>query len=149
MQISEHFTLEEFERSDTARRLGIDNKCPRKYWAHLTRLCVDVLEPLRASFQTVGAPTPYVTIHSGYRCSELNRAVGGVAKSHHLIGCAADITIAGHTPTEVYSRLLKMNTGVMGLPYVPVTQVILYRTFVHVSYIGGNKAAQFLTHTNK
>jgi len=33
---------------------------------------------------------PYI-INSGCRCTEHNEAVGGVATSSHLIGCAADI----------------------------------------------------------
>lgn len=148
MKLSEHFTLAEFERSATARKLGIDNTAPEKYWANMKRLCTKVLEPLRASFAGEGAPTPYVTIHSGFRCYALNTAVGGVRTSHHRIGCAADITIAGHTPTEVFQQLIKLNGHLDPRSKVPVTQVILYNTFVHVSYTGWNKG-KFIINQNK
>ena len=48
-----------------------------------TRAC----EPLREHF---GIP---IIISSGYRCPALNRAVGGVPNSQHLIGEAADIVL--------------------------------------------------------
>jgi len=34
-----------------------------------------------------------ITIHSGYRCKEHNRAVGGAPRSQHLYGKAADISV--------------------------------------------------------
>ena len=44
-----------------------------------------MLDPLREWY---GKPIP---VTSGYRCPELNKAVGGVANSYHLKGMAADI----------------------------------------------------------
>ncbi len=80
-----HFTIAEFVRSDTADRLGIDNRLPRKYLANVRRLVSQVLDPLRDHY---GRP---IRINSGYRCPELNEAVKGAPKSYHLTGCAADI----------------------------------------------------------
>ena len=85
MQITEHFTVEEFERSSTASRLGIDNRVPAYFIPSLRTLCVEMLEPLR---QEVGRP---LLLTSGYRCPALNRAVGGKANSQHLRGEAADL----------------------------------------------------------
>ena len=52
-----------------------------------------MLEPLREHFQEA----VYVT--SGYRCPQLNSAVGGVRHSQHLRGEAADICpIVGGRP---------------------------------------------------
>ena len=85
MLLTEHFALEEFTRSETAERLGIDNTPSEAVVEHLRRLCVLVLEPLRQRF---GKP---IRINSGYRCPALNRAVGGVRNSRHLTGDAADI----------------------------------------------------------
>ena len=39
MQITEHFTVEEFERSSTADRLGIDNRVPEALLPNLKTLC--------------------------------------------------------------------------------------------------------------
>ena len=89
MKLSENFTLEELIRSNTAERMGIDN-VPKdeKVVENLRSLCLEVLQPLR---DYVGAP---VHINSGYRCPELNMAVGGVKNSQHSRGEAADIRIA-------------------------------------------------------
>ena len=85
-KLSEHFTLREFVRSATAKRLGIDNTPQMAHVARLCNLCLRVLEPLRRQYGRI-------IITSGYRCTELNRAVGGVANSQHQRGEAADIHI--------------------------------------------------------
>mgnify|MGYP002144369714 CR=1 FL=1 len=43
--------------------------------ANLTRVAVELLEPIRALFKVP------VQVNSGYRCAELNAAVGGSATS--------------------------------------------------------------------
>ena len=85
--LSEHFKLAEFERSDVARQLQIDNRVPAELIPSLRTLCREVLEPLR---QHVGKP---IRINSGYRCPALNGSeqVQGQANSQHLKGEAADI----------------------------------------------------------
>ena len=87
--LSKNFALEEFIRSNTAERMGIDN-VPKdeKVIKNLRNLCLEILQPLR---DYVGAP---IHINSGYRCPELNEAVGGVKNSQHGRGEAADIRIA-------------------------------------------------------
>ena len=85
--MTEHFKLEEFIRSSTAQQLGIDNTPSEEVILNLRNLCEKVLEPLR---QWYGKP---ISISSGYRCPALNRAVGGVTKSQHLRGEAADIRL--------------------------------------------------------
>lgn len=89
MKLSKNFTLEEFIRSSTAERMGIDN-VPKdeEVIENLRNLCLEILQPLR---DYAGAP---VHINSGYRCKELNVAVGGVKNSQHCRGEAADIRIA-------------------------------------------------------
>ena len=93
MRLSKNFTYEEFIRSSTAERMGIDNRPKtkeeeKKVIENLRNLCLEVLQPLR---DYVGAP---VHINSGYRCKALNLAVGGVKNSQHSRGEAADIRIA-------------------------------------------------------
>lgn len=87
LQLSEHFTLAEFERSATAQACGINNSVPPQYVPVLQQLCKEVLEPLR-SF--VGKP---IIISSGYRCNQLNVKVGGAYASQHTLGEAADIKL--------------------------------------------------------
>ena len=87
--VTMHFTIEELYASETAKRLGIDNKPSVQKMINLVYLAANVLEPLRVA---MGEP---VKISSGYRCEKLNKAVGGVYNSQHLKGQAADICIDG------------------------------------------------------
>lgn len=65
-----------------------------------------------------------VYINSGYRTPAYNAKVGGATLSQHLYGRAADITVEGVKPQEVYDYLcaLMPESGGIGL----------YSTFVHV-----------------
>ena len=87
--VTMHFTIEEMYASDTAKRLGIDNKPSVQQMINLVYLCANVLEPLRVA---MGEP---IKIGSGFRCQKLNKAVGGVYNSQHLKGQAADLCIDG------------------------------------------------------
>ena len=82
-QLTPHFTLEEMLHTDT----GITNIPDFEIIARLTQLAL-VMEKVRS--MCGGFP---VYISSGYRCPELNAAVGGVDNSAHLYGCANDFTI--------------------------------------------------------
>lgn len=82
-----HFTIDELCRSDTARSRGIDNTPAEEVKRNLTALVANVLDPLREWY---GKP---IYVNSGYRCTALNKAVGGVANSQHLTGQAADIDV--------------------------------------------------------
>ena len=87
--VTMHFTIEELYDSATAKRLGINNKPTIQKMINLVYLAAFVLEPLRVA---MGRP---INISSGYRCEQLNKAVGGVYNSQHLKGQAADINIEG------------------------------------------------------
>lgn len=87
MNITKHFTLEEFQRSSVADAHGIDNTIPAQYIPTLEQLCRTILEPLRAF---AGQP---IIISSGYRSPTLNVKVGGVYASQHTLGEAADIAL--------------------------------------------------------
>lgn len=93
--LSPHFTLGEMTRSGTATRLGLDNTPTPLIVSNLQQLCINVLEPVRAHF---GKP---ISISSGYRSPEVNRAQGGAANSQHLFGEAADFEIMGVRNMEV------------------------------------------------
>ena len=67
---------------------------------NLAYLCHMVLQPLRDRFGPI-------RITSGYRCPELNRAVGGVKNSQHLQGEAADIHLPSVEKGLEYLAFLK------------------------------------------
>ncbi len=94
IKLSEHFRLSEFVSSATAERLGIDNTPDSTALHNIELLCRYVLEPIRQAF---GQP---IVVNSGYRCRQLNIAVGGAKRSFHLSGRAADI-VAGLTPDQM------------------------------------------------
>ena len=97
----QHFTIQELSASATAERLAIDNTPPRAARRMLIILVEQLLDPIRRRY---GAP---IIVTSGYRCPALNTAVGGVANSHHIVGCAADIV--GETPSNLplYGKALQ------------------------------------------
>ena len=106
--LSEHFKLTEFERSDVARQLQIDNRVPAELIPSLRTLCHEVLEPLR---QHVGKP---IRINSGYRCPALNGSeqVQGQTNSQHLKGEAADIHLDSVAEGRDWFKWLMDNTNV-------------------------------------
>ncbi len=101
MKLSPHFTLLELTKSDTATRLGIDQTPPEAVLENLRRLCVKVLEPVRAHFKRP------IRINSGYRSPALNKAVNGTKNSQHLMGYAADIEISGVSNLELGNWIRK------------------------------------------
>ena len=116
-----HFTIRELTRSETAIRLGIDNTPPSWAVENMERLIKTVLDPAR---DALGAP---VIVNSGYRCESLNRAVGGVARSYHLAGRAADLTTGSADGNRRLFAILK------SLPHV---ELIWERggAWIHVAY---------------
>ena len=73
-----YFSLREMTKSDTARRLGIDNKPSDSIKKNLTMFIEKVLDPIREDW---GSP---IIISSGYRCPELNKAVCFVIISFYM-----------------------------------------------------------------
>ena len=87
-RLSQHFTLWEFLRSETALKRGIDNEdITEVQLQNMQALCEKVLQPVRDHF---GVP---IIITSGYRCPDLNDAVKGATSSQHMKGEAADFKI--------------------------------------------------------
>lgn len=85
MQLSEHLTLAEVTKSQTATRLGIDNDPDAHQLAALKAVAENIFEPLRNHF---GVP---IGISSGLRSKALNKAIGGSTRSQHCHGQALDI----------------------------------------------------------
>ena len=101
MQLSPHFSLAEFCRSDTADRLGIDNDLPATLLP-AAKVTAAMLERIRDHLSAkAGKPVPII-ISSGYRSPATNKAVGSGPTSDHLDAAAADWKApAFGTPTEV------------------------------------------------
>lgn len=70
---------------------------------------LDELETVRAHFR---AP---VTINSGCRCPDHNKAVGGSNNSQHVYGRAADFVVFGVHADRVAEFLLELHEGRYGI----------------------------------
>ena len=117
--ITKNFSWEEFERSNKADELGIDNAIPDENVAdNIRALVFNVLQPLR---DACGHP---LRVNSGYRSKALNKAVKGAANSQHTRGEAADI----HEDNPFTLAWLVLHIG------LPFDQLILYDTFIHLSH---------------
>ena len=88
-RISKNFTLDELTASATAKQMHIINAPGVDEVCALCALVHNVLQPLR------DAMGESIKIGSGYRCPQLNKAVGGVSNSQHMKGEAADLCIDG------------------------------------------------------
>ena len=86
MKLSKNLTLKECLRSKTAKRLGIDNTPEDEtVIKNLEKVARFIFQPLRDAF---GCP---IYVSSGYRCPDLNRAIGGSKRSQHMEGRALDL----------------------------------------------------------
>lgn len=130
-----YFTMSELTSSHTARRKGIDNTPNAAQRAALTALVANILDPLREAY---GKP---IVVTSGFRCPRLNRAVGGVAKSQHMKGEAADIRTLSDRPSDnkkLFDLIIKL-----GLPYDQCIDEYGYN-WIHVSYTSQGNRRQVL-----
>jgi len=128
MKLSNHFSLAEFTKSQTAERKGIDNTPTQDHIERMKILCVSVLEPLRTEFDKP------IMINSGYRSPDLCEAIGSKSTSQHAKGEAADIEIPGVDNAEL-ATYIQDNLN--------FDQLILEcytgdpsSGWVHVSYVG-------------
>lgn len=142
MQLTEHFKLNEFTKSETAMRKRIDNTPGPVHASNLKKVCEKILEPVRRHF---GKP---VRINSGYRGAALNAAVGGSSKSQHCNGEAVDFEIDG-LPNPDLAKWVSENCE--------FDQIILEfydpkegpnSGWVHASYSEGKNRKQILTAVN-
>lgn len=105
-----YFTISELTRSDTASIKQIDNTPNKEITEHLIELVEKLLDPLRndwAEYCDVNQlGSPAISVNSGYRCNELNKAVGGSLTSAHLTGYAADLQNVSGSREEFYQFLL-------------------------------------------
>jgi len=119
MKLTQHFTLEELTFSQEAVRRGIPNEPPPAIRRNLEMLA-RTLEDVR---MLVGG-TP-LSISSGYRCQELNEAIGGSKNSAHMQGLAADFTAWQYGSPKDIAMAISHS-------HIPFDQVIWEGTWVHL-----------------
>ncbi len=95
--VTPHFTVEEFACRD------LSPYPPGWVEERLLPLC-QLLEALRAD---LGGRA--VRVLSGYRSPAWNEHVGGARASRHMQGDAADVTVDGLAPSDVYAAAIRLH----------------------------------------
>jgi zinc D-Ala-D-Ala carboxypeptidase len=128
VKLSEHLSLSEVIRSESAKRNDISNMPTPEHIENFKILAAKVFEPIREHF---GVP---IRISSGYRSKELNKCVGGSTTSQHSSGEAIDIdqdytTITNKQVFEYIKDNLTFDQLINEFDY----------SWVHVSYKANGK----------
>lgn len=125
MDLSTHFSLQEFTASQTAARLGLDNKAPQSVMRALLRTATG-LEGVRT---LLCAP---IIISSGYRSPEVNKAIGGAPSSQHVKGEAVDFICPGYgSPLKICKAIVASG--------IKFDQLIQEGQWVHISFSDANR----------
>lgn len=131
MKLTEHFSLEEFTYSTTAKRLKIENKIPDHLMANI-QFTANKLELVR---KVLAHP---IIITSGYRCPALNTQVGGSPTSAHTKGLAVDFHCAYGNPKQICQRLITA-----GIEFDKIIQE--YNQWVHIEFSHSNQRRRVIT----
>jgi hypothetical protein len=138
MNLTEHFSLSEMTKSETALRHDMDNTPDAATIANLQVLAEKVLQPVREHFGKG------VKVNSGYRSPDVNAKVGGSRTSDHCLGRAADIEIPS-VPNHELAEWIKENLAYTQLILEFYTRGVPDSGWVHVSYDPENLKKQDLT----
>lgn len=127
MKLTDNFSLAEFEASDTAARLGIDNSVPTELMPNLIAIAT-WLQVLRNRLAKHLNKPVSVKVSSGYRGPRLNKAIGGAKSSSHMEALAADIKVSGVSVDELFELIQELMAD------MPADQVIHeFGSWVHVA----------------
>ena len=159
-KLSEHFTLDEFTRSDVASRKRIINIPTDLEINTLKHTCEYLAEPLRANLSKVFGKDIYIVITSGFRCLKLNRALGSKDNSQHVKGEAFDFycfyLFKGRKINIPYNQVYEAIKKLFKDKIISVDQCIEENsggsTWVHVSYSAWGKTknrGEFLKYNGK
>lgn len=133
-----YFTIKELCKSNTAKKLGIDNMPSKEIEKNIISLIDNCLDVIREAF---GEP---IKVNSGYRCPELNNAVNGSKTSAHVKGMAADLDCSDNK--KLWDTIIELNKR--GI--IEFRQLIWEKgndqspAWVHIEYNPGNNKNQIL-----
>lgn len=115
-----YFTIKEMTDSQTAKLYHIDNTPTEEITENLKKVMY-ILDIVRTH---MGKP---IFVNSGYRCKKLNEIVGGVQKSMHTKGLAADFRTGEKEDINTMFEFLKENQKKF-----KIIELINYKTFIHM-----------------
>ena len=137
VRLSQNFTLQEYIKSQTATRKGLDNTPNNDHLEKAKILFSNVVQKVRDNFGVT-------VINSGYRGPALNEAVGGSSKSQHCKGEAVDIECPG-TPNYDVAKWIEDKLDFDQLILEFYTPGIPDSGWVHVSYNADGNRKSVLT----
>ena len=93
--MAKYFTVSELTKSETAKKLKIDNEpkeeATKDNIIELMRFLDGVREGWTEECEDKCYGDAAIVVNSGYRCEALNTAIKGSKTSEHMLGTAADI----------------------------------------------------------
>lgn len=128
--ITKNISLNELLASTTAKKYNIDNTPSQTILQNLIDASVNLYQPVR---EILGVP---IIITSGYRCSALNKAVGGSSTSAHMSGYAIDFTAPKFgTPKIIVPHIVrKLKENSIGFDQAIIEYPKSPRSWVHLGY---------------
>ncbi len=124
-----NFKISELIHSNKAIQKNINNMPDINSLDCMLDLIVFCLQPIRDKIQK-----PMI-ITSGFRNSQVNKLVGGVANSQHTKGQAVDFCISGMTIQQIIDFIVKS-----GIEYDQLINE--YDSWVHISFVKGKNRKQ-------
>ena len=175
IELTPHFKLSEFTESATAKKHGIDNTPPPEVKENLRRLCVHTLEPLREALQlpviiTSGYRTKALNSIIAH-AAERSQHMEGRAADFYV----AQAPVSGFKFQDCpsgESAHVRDNSNKLGSPLaqsqtsghrewlirafrtiildekIDYDQLIIYPSFIHVSYVSRERNRRRLTKAN-
>lgn len=97
---------------------GLDNTLPNKYVSNCEYIISEIINPVKERY-------PKSLITSWYRSPEVNKAVGGAARSSHLTAEGIDITALPAVPIITLFKWVRKN--------LKVDYIKMYPTHIHIT----------------
>lgn len=132
MNLSKHFTLAEFTRSQVASRSSLDNDPP----AHILPKLATTAAGMELVRELLNSP---ISVSSGYRSPYVNAAIKGSKNSQHMTGEACDFVCpAFGSPDEIVQAIMASD--------IPYDQCIReFSSWVHISFSLRNRRETLIT----
>lgn len=119
-----NFKYGDFVSSELAVRKNIKNIPDEATWKNIEALAIDILQPLRNKLGPL-------RINSGFRCKELNDAVGSSDSSFHRTGGGCDIESSNCSLMTLLNEAMKMPISECIAEFFP-------SGWVHIGYLRGS-----------
>jgi len=121
--MTKNFNIDEFKCKGNLK--GCKCEMPEDVYKNIQELAEN-LQIIRDELQEP------IKVNSAWRCENYNRKIGGVSKSQHVKGKAADIVVKNLTPDEVANALDNLQQG----GFIKSGGLGRYDTFTHIDIRG-------------